>query len=126
MANAITDVEFFNMGLTVAGFGGARDRTKDNMRYRAWFGHGPLITAMVWEDLVSGENPPVPENKANPTHFLWGLHFLKAYPTEAVHAGTFRTREENVSVKSWYFVGKIADLAAQKVRNSSLGFTLLH
>jgi hypothetical protein len=120
LAMIVTPDETMSRGLKIAGFDLHRvGKAGDNLnqrRFRAWYGSNPNVYARIWEDLLMTEiaEARIPL-EADFDHFLMSLYFLKVYPTEEHRSGIFKICEKSARSWSWYFVGKIAALKAQKV-----------
>jgi hypothetical protein len=77
--------------------------------FRAMFGAGPNICAIVWGMIIA--NNASLEDGAKPVHMLWAFMFLKLYCAESVLAALAGGVHEQTFRKwTWYFVEKISDL----------------
>ena len=84
-------------------------------RFRSWFGTDPFIVALIWEMLyMCGWLSKT--TKANPSHLLWALHFMKNYETESEGAKNFDGVDEKTLRKwVWFYVTGISKLASDVV-----------
>jgi hypothetical protein len=125
LARIVTPAQTMSRGLKMAGFDERRmDRAKEALnerRFRSWYGSNPNVIARIWEDLLTTEIEEAQIlEKADFDHFLMSFYFLKVYPTEEHRAGIFQICEKTARLWSWYFVGKLSALKAEKVRNCGI------
>ena len=95
-------------------------RVSDSERFKAKFGVTPEISTDVWNMIASklNDNPPVDGySRLQPVHILYGLFFLKVYPTTRQCIATLgRTAGQNQFRKYAYFViRQISALSEQVV-----------
>ena len=73
----------------------------------SFFGVPPLVQAKIWELINKHETI---EGKFQKKHLLWGLHYLKEYPTTSVMCGTMQTEKRAPDEKTLRkFVSKAID-----------------
>jgi hypothetical protein len=124
LAMIVTPDQTMARGLKFAGFDEGRvgrvGQALNERRFRSWYGSNPNVIARIWEDLLTTEiaEARIPP-EADFDRFLMSFYFLKVYPTEEHRSGIFEVCEKTARRWSWYFVGKLSALKAQKVRKLS-------
>jgi hypothetical protein len=79
-------------------------------RFVGAFGLEPIHCAIVWQKLVSiGWTGRI--GRANPTHLLWTLLFLRTYPTEETLASRVGADEKTVRKWVWFYIKGISSLS---------------
>ncbi|KAI9344262.1 hypothetical protein BDR26DRAFT_857496 [Obelidium mucronatum] len=72
-----------------------RARRDWSRRFASFFGLSVMSACDLWVIV----KPSMVSLKLTKTHFLWGLYYLKVYPTESVAAATLGTSETNWRTK---------------------------
>jgi len=106
---------FLELGMDVKGVAHQRSGRRRNVgRFIAWYGTEPYICSIVRDKLViSGY---LHGHKGEPKHFLWALHFLKCYSTEANNAASVGGVDEKTFRKhAWFYAKGIASLVTSVV-----------
>jgi hypothetical protein len=98
---------------------GGRSAAVFEARFVTFFGVICIVVANVWNCLVDKGDPEL--ESAEPFHLLWGLLFLKQYPSETLFCKLVGVQDEG-TVRHWsqLFVRHIAYLVSDVVGCSLL------
>ena len=86
--------------------------------FRSTFGVSSDVSPHVWEYIVAYKKLPR-GSKAEPSHLLWCLLFLKKYETESFLTTFVRTTEKTFRIWVWLIVEAISSLYNQIVSVSN-------
>ena len=80
--------------------------------FKTHFGPSPAVCLLIWNESAAILEAP---SKMKFVHLLWGLHFLRCYPTEQEMALTLRKSIRTIRKWVWEAVARIQLLLPQKV-----------
>lgn len=87
-------------------------------RFKSYFGEHPSVFANLWVDLQTTHIPDarVDDATEGDLHkFLWAVHFLFSYKTEASMTGLTGWCDKTIRKNIWEYVQKIECLKADKI-----------
>jgi hypothetical protein len=122
-AQVLTARQVLEKGLDIIGISSCRRARLSTgslcRKFKKHFGCHPLHCARAWQDCVTATSDSpyhIPPEKANFTHFLATLNFLKLYQDEEVRADWIKAETEKLlSPEIWYHAKKISALKSKKV-----------
>jgi hypothetical protein len=116
--SSITD-EVLQRGLAMVGHGNSKiKREAQLVCFRSSFGCNPVDLAALWEDLQTTSVPAAKVSTSSESdfaNFLWCVHWLKVYDTEANLAGKAGLCECTVRKNHWLYAKKIQALKESRV-----------
>jgi hypothetical protein len=117
MVLRLTTVEFLELGLEIAGFGGQRQRSVKIKirRFRGHYGISPEACSAVFVDLQTTAIAKARIDKPDIHSFLMALDWLKTYKTEEQMAGAFGNNEKTIRLKVWKYIGAVQAFKRDKV-----------
>jgi hypothetical protein len=120
----LTPNEMLVKGLELMGWSEKQINRKSKKRwgklcgfFAADFGAKPHVLCQIWEDLQTTtiEAARLLPEERNLEHFLYAMHFLKAYPTEKQRQNKWNVCDRILRDTGWLFVAKMAALQELKI-----------
>lgn len=97
--------ELFNrLGLQFARHTG-QSKVVEQKKFKSFFGVSPFICARVWASIQSHLG-----NGFKEVHLLWGLFFLRNYPTESIACGLAMCDAKTYRKRIWRVVEELAQI----------------
>jgi hypothetical protein len=119
MALHLTAAEFFQYGLSLAGFDERKQERScavtNLRRFHGHYGVSPETCAAVFEDLQTTETPAAWINKPNTSYMMMALNWIKTYKTEEQLAGRYNILEKTARKWVWAYTRAIQALKEEKV-----------
>ena len=111
-----TEANFLLIGLVMMGISRAdidgMGKNQQQQEFSTHFGPTPAICVLLWEDSAAIETE---HSKMLPMHLLWGLHFLRCYPTEEELAARLKQGVRTIRRWLWFVIARLQSLLHQKV-----------
>ena len=85
-------------------------------KFTTHYGKNPRICSILWKEIIR-DKWILRKTKGKPKvkHFLWGMHFMHVYDTEAVSSTTFDCDEKTWRKWTWVYAEAVSRLAPKLV-----------